>query len=145
LGFGSRSLEERIEEIRDEEIDFEREVEYQERGIEREKDEVERIYGDFLLRTESLPAEFQQREDALRTEFERKKEQTQLQYEQDCRATISEIQDRNSTGISPFSRRIKEFLDGRQCLSAIEEAIADFKRKRAAREFFEKKPWKSWG
>lgn len=145
LGFGNRSLEERIEEIRDEEIDFEREVEYQERGIEREKDEVERIYGDFLLRTESLPAEFQQREDALRTEFERKKEQTQLQYERDCRATISEIQDRNSTGISPFSRRIKEFLDGRQCLSAIEEAIADFKRKRAAREFFEKKPWKSWG
>ncbi|MGX7689496.1 hypothetical protein ACWA1C_20185 [Flectobacillus roseus] len=145
LGFGSRSLEERIEEIREEEIDFEREVEYQERGIEREKDEVERIYGDFLLRTESLPAEFQQREDALRTEFERKTEQAQLQYERDCRATISEIQGRNSKGISPFSNRIKEFMDGRQCLSAIEEAIVDLKRKRAAREFFEKKPWKGWG
>jgi hypothetical protein len=76
---------------------------------------------EIFTRTESLPAEFQQREDALRTEFERKTEQAQLQYERDCRATISEIQGRNSKGISPFSNRIKEFMDGRQCLSAIEE------------------------
>jgi hypothetical protein len=144
LGIGRKSLDERIREIKSEEIEFERAFGNQERILETTKSDIERKLGEIEKRRSELPTEFRDKEEIIRTEFSTRAEGIRSEFEIDCRTTIREIENRNINGISKFSLRIKEILDKRELLPTFTEAINDAKRKRTAKQFFDKKSWKDW-
>ena len=144
LGIGRKSLDERIGEIRREEIEFEQEFRNQERLIENRTTETERRIRKIHERRNNLSTKFRQREDKLRLDFSTRTEEIRNQFEIDIRTTIGEIENRNSNGVSKFTFRIKETLDRRELLRSITQAIYDTKRKRTAKQLFDQKSWKDW-
>lgn len=144
LGIGKKSLDERIGEIRREEIEFEQEYRNQERFIENRTTETESGIREMHERRNNLPTEFRQRENKLRLDFSTRTEEIRNQFEIDSRTTVGEIENRNSEGVSKFSFRIKEYLDRRGLLPSITQAINDTRRKRAAKQLFDEKSWKNW-
>lgn len=144
LGIGRNSLDERIREIRAEEIELEREFGNQKYILESSENNIEREIRDIEKRRIGLPDEIRKEEESIRTEFSSKKEDLRRRIEFEGITTTSEIEKRNINGISKSTNRIKDVVDRRKLLTDFVQAISDSKRKRAAKQLFDEKSWKSW-
>ena len=144
LGIGRKSLNERIREIRCEEVELEQEYGSQERIIEIRRGEIQRKLCEIDERRKGLPREFRDKEENIRTDFSTRTEDIRSQFEIDSRTTIREIENRNFNGVPKFSHRIKEVLEGRELVRTFTQAIIDTKRKRTAKQIFDEKSWKYW-